>query len=380
MIAMSHRERVMRAINGEETDRVPLDLGSTATTGINIRAYEKLKKHLGIDSETEVLSARSQIARVDESILRMFDIDLRMLSPRPLEDKKGVTTIKWDEEESYTDEWGVVRTKAPGGHYYVSRPPFEGTDLTLKDLERHEWPDPTDPKKVEGLTEEAQRLRENTDCAIVLRLPGRLISLGQFLRGFGPWLEDLILNQEFACALLDIGLEIQTQLCDRMLEAAGDCVDIVFFADDYGMQTGPILSLELYRKIFKPRQEKLLSFIKSHTNAKILFHSCGSVYKFIGDFIDIGVDALNPIQVSARDMDSKKLKKEFGHRITFWGGIDTHKVLPSGTPEEVKEEVKRRIDDLGPGGGYVLSAVHNIQAEVPPENIVAMFEAGREDM
>jgi len=368
----------MKAINREETDRVPLDFGGSPTTGINLHAYEALKKHLGIDSETEILSARSQIARVDESILRMFDIDCRILAPPPLEDRAGNTPIKWDEEETYIDEWGVVRTKPPGGHYYVTRPPFEGSGWTVKDLKKHKWPDPTDPKKVEGLGEEAKRLRENTDCAIVVSFPGRLMSLGQFLRGFRPWLEDLIMNQKFACALLDMGLEIQMELCKRMLEAIGDCMDIVHFADDYGIQTGPILSPELYREIFKPRQKKLFGFVKSHTDAKILFHSCGSVYKFIGDFIDMGVDALNPVQVSAQDMDTEILKKKFGHRIAFWGGVDTHRVLPFGTPEEVREEVRRRMDGFGSGGGYILSAVHNVQAEVPPENIVAMFEAARE--
>jgi len=236
---------VLKAIDREETDRVPLDLGSCPSTGINIHAYEKLRKHLGMDSETDVLSTRSQIVRVDEAVLRLFDIDTRMLAPRPSKNEPEATGDGGEDEESYRDEWGVVRTKPIGGHYYVSRPAFEGTHLTIRDLEKHQWPDPTDPKEVEGLAEEGRRLREETDCAIVLSLPGRLISFGQFLRGFEPWMEDLVLNQEFACALLDIGLEIQMELCRRKLEAAGDSVDIVFFADDYGMQAGPIISPDL---------------------------------------------------------------------------------------------------------------------------------------
>jgi uroporphyrinogen decarboxylase len=375
---MSHRERVLKALNHEETDRVPLDMGSSSTTGINLHAYENLKKHLVLDIKTKVLSHRSQLAWVDESILRLFGIDTRILAPPPMEDKLSPTTTTKDGLESYMDEWGVVRTKPAGGHYYVSKAPFEGAHVSVLDLKKHKWPDPTDPNKIKGLKEEAQRLRQQTDCALVLNLSGRLISLGQSLRGFGPWLEDLVINQKFACSLLDIGLEIQMELCKRMLEAVGNCVDVVCFGDDYGMQTGPILSPDMYRKIFKPRQKKLYSLIKAKTDAKILHHSCGSVYKLIGDFIDVGIDALNPIQVSAEDMDSKKLKREFGNRIAFWGGVDSQRVLPFGTQDEVKKEVKGRIDDLGPGGGYILAAVHNIQAEVPPENIVALFEAGKD--
>ena len=378
MIPMGHRERVLKALNHEETDRIPLDLGSSSTTGINFHAYENLKKHLGLDIKTKVLSNRSQLAMVDERILRQFDIDTRILAAPPMEENLGPATTTNDGLESYTDAWGVVRTKPVGGHYYVSKAPFEGSHVSVLELKKHKWPDPTDPNKIKGLKEEAHRLREQTDYALVLNLSGRLISLGQSLRGFGPWLEDLVINQKFACSLLDIGLEIQMELCRRMLEAVGNCVDVVHFGDDYGMQTGPILSPDMYRKIFKPRQKKLYSFIKAKTDAKILHHSCGSVYKLIGDFIDVGIDALNPIQVSAQDMDSKKLKREFGNQIAFWGGVDTQRVLSFGTRKEVKKEVKDRIDDLGPGGGYILAAVHNIQAEVPPENIVALFETVKE--
>jgi len=378
MTPMSHRERVLKALKHEETDRVPLDLGSSSTTGINLHAYENLKKHLGLNIETKILSTRSQLARVDERILRRFDIDTRILAPLPMEDKLSPATSTNNGLESYADEWGVVRTKPPGGHYYVSQVPFEGSHVSVQELKKHKWPDPTDPNKIKGLKEEAQRLREQTDYALVLSLPGRLISLGQFLRGFEPWMEDLVVNRKFVCGLLDIGLEIQMELCNRMLEAVGDCVDVVQFGDDFGMQTGPIISPDLYRTIFKPRQTKLFSFIKAKTDAKILLHSCGSVYKLIGDFIDAGIDALNPIQVSAEDMDTKRLKREFGNKIAFWGGVDSQRVLPFGTRDEVRKEVIGRIDDLGPGGGYILAAVHNIQAEVPPENIAALFETGKE--
>jgi uroporphyrinogen decarboxylase len=179
-------------------------------------------------------------------------------------------------------------------------------------------------------------------------------------------------------AFLDKLLEFKIQYWDAFLSAAGDTVNVICEADDYGTQKGTLISANMYRKFMKPRQEKLFSFIKKKYNVKVFLHSCGSVYDIIPDFIEAGVDILNPIQASAAKMDPKTLKKEFGKDIVFWGGIDTQRVLPYGTPAEVKDEVKRIIDELAPGGGFVLASVHNITSEVPPQNIVAMAEAVRE--
>jgi uroporphyrinogen decarboxylase len=165
----------------------------------------------------------------------------------------------------------------------------------------------------------------------------------------------------------------------NLLEAVGDNVDVVVCADDLGMQNGPLISPDLYRRMIRPRQQRLYEVIKSHTKAALLLHSDGAIAQFIGDFIDVGVDVLNPVQVSAAGMgDTKWLKQEFGEHVSFWGGVDTHHILPFGTPDEVRDQVRRRIEDLAPGGGYVLASVHNIQAEVPPENVCAMFEAAIE--
>jgi len=267
--------------------------------------------------------------------------------------------------------------KLPGGHYYVSRPSFpEGA--TISDLERHRWPDPEDPARYRGLRDEARRLREETDYALLVYLPARVMSLGQFLRGFDSWLMDLCTNQRFAHALLERGTEIQLQMIGHILEEVGDLVDIVNVADDLGMQTGPLMSLELYRRMIKPWQQGLYTFIRSRTPAKLMLHTCGSVYELIPDLIELGVQVLNPIQVSARAMDTNRLKAEFGKELCFWGGIDSHRVLPFGSAEDVRAEVRRRISELGARGGYVLGAVHNIQPEVPPENVCAMFDAALE--
>jgi uroporphyrinogen decarboxylase len=197
------------------------------------------------------------------------------------------------------------------------------------------------------------------------------------LCGFEDWLVDLIAHPGFAGALLDRVVEIQAQMIQHILQAVGANVDVVLCPDDLGMQNAPLISPKLYRQMIKPRQKTLFAVIKRYTDAKLLLHSDGAIAPLIGDFIDIGVDVLNPIQVSAAGMgDTRWLKRTFGKDLSFWGAIDTQHILPFGTPQAVKEEVEKRIQDLAPGGGYVLASVHNIQSEVPPENICAMFEAG----
>jgi uroporphyrinogen decarboxylase len=369
---LSPRERVLRAVNLEEPDRVPLDLSGTHASGITVGAFERLKQHLGVARPTTFLSWRSQVVVPDEEILSRFHIDTRILTVISAED----ISDKEASPAKYVDEWGAERTKLPDGHYYVSRPPLVG-ELTPRDLDGHQWPEPETASRYKGLRERAEKLRAETDCAIVFYLPARLMSLAEFLRGFDVWLMDLLVNQPLAEALLARITEIQLVMIERYLDEVGDLVDIVNVADDLGMQTGTLISRDLYRKMVMPWQQKLYEAIHAGTAAKLLYHTCGSVYDFIPDFIEIGVDILNPVQVSARKMDPTVLKQEFGKHICFWGGIDTHRVLPFGTPEEVREEVRTRIAQLGPGG-YVLNAVHNIQREVPPENICAMFEAALE--
>ncbi len=375
MAAMTSRERVLRTIELKEPDRAPIDLGSTHVTSLTAPAYERLKNHLGIEAETLVVDRLSSVVLPHESILERFQVDLRMLAPGAVNFRGALTGEKG--EDSLTTEWGFTISRPDDGHYYVSEPTFKSDPPSIEDLKKFNWPDPTDSKRVEGIREAAEKLHRESDCAIVLYFPGRVVSLGQFMRGFGTWFQDLLVNQEFAGALMDIGLDIQLEMGKRILKEAGDNIDILYIADDFGGQIGPLISPNLYRKMIKPRQKRLFDFMKSHSKAKIMVHSCGSVHAFIGDFIDMGVDALNPVQVSARDMESSKLKREFGDKMCFWGGIDTHKVMPFGSPAEVREEVKQRMEDFGPAG-YICAAVHNIQKEVPPENVCAMLEAALE--
>jgi uroporphyrinogen decarboxylase len=377
MGSLSHRDRVLAVISHEVPDRAPIDLGGSPASGINLYAYQRLKRHLGLPGPIRVQTERSLLAWPDDAILELFDVDLRLVVAHTAEDSGERGTFDeavYNAEAEYTDIWGVVRRRPPRGHYYVVHSPFEKDELSLADLDAHPWPSPAQVDTA-GLRREAERLRRETDCALVVHVPGRLFSLGQFMCGFANWLVQLKVNPEFCEALLDRGLEIQLAMAEESLKAVGDAVDILYLADDYGMQTGPLISPELFRRIFKPRMARLIQFIRERSPARIAFHSCGSVYALIPDFIDVGVELLNPVQVSAADMDTARLGREFGRRLAFWGAVDSQQVLPYATPAAVRSEVAKCIRDLGPG--YIPFSVHNIQAEVPPENILAMFNAIR---
>jgi uroporphyrinogen decarboxylase len=354
-----------------------VDLGGTPASGINLYAYQRLKRHLGLSGPVRVQTERSLLAWPDDAILELFDVDLRLVVAHTAEDsgERGIfDESAYAAPAEYTDIWGVVRRRPPGGHYYVVHSPFEKDDLALADLDAHPWPSP-EQTDVVGLRREAERLRRDTDCALVVHVPGRLFSLGQFMCGFANWLVQLKVNPEFCEALLDRGLDIQLAMAGETLEAVGDTVDILYLADDYGMQTGPLISPELFRRVFKPRMARLIQFLRQRSRARIAFHSCGSVYALIPDFIDVGVEILNPVQVSAAGMDTPRLRREFGRHLAFWGAVDSQRILPYGTPAEVHAEVTRRAQDLGPG--YIPYSVHNIQAEVPPGNILALVHAVR---
>ena len=373
MATLSHRERVVKALNHEEPDRVPMDFGSTYVTTININAYPKLVKHLGVEEAPGAapMRARSQIATPSEAVLQHLDVDLRGMWFGP-SDQNPEKTV---DDHSLYDEFGVFWTKPAGGHYLAVESPFQRGEPSVADVERYPWPDPRDPGRTRGMLERARYLHEETDYAVVLSLPYGIVADCARLRGYAEFFTDLVDNTAFAEALLDHMAELTSGMMIAALEQVGQYVDVALFPDDLGMQDMCLVSPAMYRRLLKPRHRKLVEAIKSCTKAKVLMHSDGSIYPIIGDLIDIGVDALNPVQVSARQMDTDVLKREFGENLTFWGAVDTHRVLPLGSPQDVEAEVKRRIGDLGAGGGYVVASVHNVQEEVPPENVVAMFAA-----
>src|SRR5579859_1929079 len=375
----SHRERVLAALNHQEPDRVPIDLGSTRNTGILLEPYEALAEYLNeadpcLNQDNFGQSKIARVANPSEAVLRRLDIDFRGLylgaADRPLE--------KMLPDGSHQDELGVVRRRPESSYYYdIVRSPFDH-EMSVTDLKQWPWPDPTDPGYTRGLREKALVLRRDTDCALVLHLQDIIVHPSQYLLGFERWYKDFIQHPDLMEALLDILAEIRTALAVAALEQVGDLVDAVSSSDDVADQRGSMISPRMYRKFIKPRHRAYFDAIRAHTAAKILYHSCGSVVALIPDFIDMGVDFLNPVQVSADGMDTAKLKSEYGQQIGFWGAIDTMRVLPIGTPQDVQAEVRQRIHDLAPGGGYILAAVHNIQPNVSAENIVTMFAAARE--
>lgn len=390
----------------KEPDRVPVDLGGWPETGIMAVVYQNLKKFLGIkEGKIRVYDPVQQLAQPEEQVLRRIGADVLFLFNEPDQWKPGKLTdgspcevpnvIDYINKASFEpktlpdgskvilDNKENVLFKIPKkGWYYdpIYRPLAQATDA--RDIERYSWPNPKDPeivRKLENLRSTVEYLYRNTDYIITMDSGGSAFELAWGYRGFENFLIDLTANQKFAEMLVDRIVESQMEMFEAAIKAVGEYVQIVEITDDLGTQNGPIISPDLYRKLIKPRQKNLCELIKSKTDAYIYLHSCGSVYEFIPDFIEIGADILNPIQVAAKDMDTKKLKGEFGKDLVFWGGgCDTQRVLPFGTPKEVKEEVKKRINDLAPGGGFVFSQVHNIQADVPPQNIMAMYEAVEE--
>ena len=374
---MTPRERVLATLNHQEPDRVPLDLGQAGGDGITAIAYRNLVRYLGLpDRQIGIKHKFAQEALVDEDVLRRLRIDFRFVEPGAPDGWTDVPVT----ENSYMDEWGVVRTMPPGGYYYDLTGSPMAEDGTMSAIANHRWPDPEDPGRYRGIRERARYLHEETDYAIVANLNCSFFLRCFELRGWSNFYMDLAANVEFAEALMDRYLDIRLRIAELAMEQIGDYIDIVMVtSDDLGMIDRPLISPPMYRELVKPRQKRTFDFFKQRTNAKLFYHNDGAIYPFIPDFIEMGVDALNPIQLNAVGMgDTKKLKAEFGDKLTFWGAIDTQHVLPKGSPEDVRAEVKQRIIDLAPGGGYVVCSVHHIQPEVPPENVVAMFDSAYE--
>lgn len=369
----TNRERVLAAINHQEPDRVPFELGSSTATGITIHAYQNLARHLGLDPKITMVDRMQQLAAVDESVSRSFETDCR---PVWLGKPDG-----WTDEElpggGYRDEWGVVRHKPEGSFYYdLTASPLAG-EITVADVARFKWPDPTDPGRYRGLRAQIDEWKRKGDYALFLNVPPAFVHFAQYLRGFVDWFMDLRLDPKLAGAVMDGVLEVNLAIALEAIRQVGDQVDVIRASDDIGHQMGPMVSADLYHQLIKPRQKRYFRAIHDATKAKVFYHTCGSVVSIMDDLIEVGVDILNPIQVAAAGMDTAELKRRWGERVCFAGAIDTQRVLPFGTPEEVEQEVAKRIADLAPGGGYILGAVHNIQPDVPPANIVAMFEAGK---
>jgi uroporphyrinogen decarboxylase len=361
---VTSRERLQCAIARQIPDRVPLDLGGSIT-GLTLAFTQALCRFLGIEKELKVIVKPLQLVEPPEEILARLHIDTRYVRPSfPGQSGK---------EDEYIDEWGVRRRLASNGFYYdiVEHPLREGT---LREIERFPWPEPGNEELFLGLRERAETLYRHTDYAIIGDpLSPALFEPAWYLRGMDNFLVDLVQNRTYAERLLDTLLEFQLQFFGKFLSQVGDFIQVIMLGDDLGTQRAPLIAPELYREIIKPRHRKLFAFIKSHTDAKIFLHSCGAIRPLIPDFIDAGVEILHPLQPLAWGMEHEQIKTQYGDRLSFWGGIDVQEALP-GSREGVRAEVNHRIKVLGYGGGYVLSPAHNIQPDVPPENVLTLFD------
>ncbi|MGQ9623729.1 MAG: uroporphyrinogen decarboxylase family protein [Candidatus Caldatribacteriaceae bacterium] len=367
---MTPRERVKTALNHEEPDRVPTDLGG-GVSSITAVAYQKLIRYLGIPGCGKVGEFKV-MEKLDEELLTLLGVDFRHVFARPPEGWKPETFP----DGSFSNEWGI-RLKDVGEYTEIVYHPL--ANATLYDLESFTWPDFSDRSRVRGLKEEVLELYEKTEYAICLgSVGGRILEQCQWLRGMEKFMIDLVANKDFAHALLDKMVELQKQFFANVLSEIGEYVEVVVMGDDLASQDRLLMSPELYREMIKPRQYELFSFVKKLTRAKIMYHSDGAVYPLIGDLVEIGVDILNPLQPLAKGMDLERIKREFGKKLCFWGGIDIQRTLPFGSKEDIIAEVKERLRVLGEGGGYVLAPAHNIQSDIPPENVIALYRAAKE--
>lgn len=378
---MTSRERVMQALNHQEPDRVPIDLGATIVSSITKKAYLDLKQYLGIPIEQiQMLDYVQQLPYVDEGLLERFGVDFRMVQ-LPAATTSSVDIFEEGKFYAFIDRWGSKLRMPKKDGLYFDWVEFPIKEATMTELDHYHWPQPDSAEINARLGLQAKYLYENTDYALVgsavigggiFEQPARIMGLQNFLMA-------LHAEPAFADRLMETITDIFIQSCDNYLEYVGPYIQVFTYWDDLTGQNGWIINPEVYRKLIKPKQKRLVEAIKKKTAAKLFFHCCGAARGLIPDLIEIGFDILNPVQVSAKGMNTKELKREFGREIVFWGGgVDTQRVLPYGKPQEVVDEVRRRIDDLAPGGGFVFAAVHNIQAFIPPQNIVATFDTALE--
>lgn len=409
---MNSRERVLASINHSEPDKIPIDLGSNPSSGISAIAYDNLKKHLGMNHHTRVYDVVQQLAQPDQEIIDLFGLDIidigrefntsdndwynyTLANGATAQYPVWYRPQKADDGSWFTtDKNGVMLSKMPIGATFFDQTYFPYVDGFPSDYAglpeamqkvmwvRHAhspWDHAGEKDFWKQLREKALFLKKSTDKAVFLSAGCNLFEFGTMLRKMDIFFMDLLMNQDEVVRMIDALMKMHLASLEKICEAVGDVVDIVRFGDDLGMTTGPFMDIDTYRLLFKPHHKILCDYVKEHSRMKIMLHSCGSVYQYIPDLIECGYDILNPVQTNCLDMEPQKLKDEFGKDITFWGGgVDTAGVLNKATPKEVREHVIKRCEVFSKGGGFVFNTVHNIMPDVPPENIVAMFNAVNE--
>lgn len=416
---MNSRERLIKTLNHKEPDRVVLDLGATSQTGINASTLYQLRKALGLKEKPITIQEPAQIlGKVDDDLLEALGVDVIGLwnpintlgvkneSWKSWKMPDGTPTLMAGGMEFSTDEKGVTYTypqgdktvppsmKLPSNGYFFDNidrgGEFDEDDLNA----RRDFADDFsvfDDETARYLERESKRLFEETSYGIVsmcgggafgdvFTLPACWVKKKpQGIRKMEDWLMAHILYPDYILELFEMQSEIALKNLEIYRQAVGDRVQVIWLSGtDFGTQNGPFTSVENYRKLYKPFHKKLNDWVHKNTQWKTFYHTCGSVVPLLDDFADAGIDILNPVQCSAAGMDPKMLKEKYGDKFVFWGGgVDTQQVLPFGTPDEVRTQVKERVDIFAKGGGYVFNTIHNIVGKTPVENILAMFEALR---
>jgi uroporphyrinogen decarboxylase len=375
------RERVNLALNHEEPDRIPIDLGGFQT-GIHKKAYQSLINHLGLVETFRDLDPVQGLVIPSEEVLKKLHTDVRYISAHGPDSFHGGIEINQRDGKGWhdlRDEFGVVWSMPEDQMLYMDISHHPLANATIKDIEKYPFPDGGDPTRFSGVRENALDMRQNTPYAISSGICGVTYEVCWYMRGLERWFMDMLDNPAFCEALIDRTAQYWVDWMKGFLGQTGDLLDIIMIGDDLAGQNGPLFSPKFYRKIIRPRQQRVIDTIKKYTHAKIWYHTCGDCSEYIPDLIEMGVDILNPVQISAKGMSPIKLKEKFGRDIVFWGGgIDSQRILPFASPEVIRAEVKKNIEIFKPGGGYVFNNVHNIQPGVPAENIVAMYEAAYE--
>jgi len=377
---MTSRERVLTALQHERPDRVPIVIGASNATGLKMRPYQRLKSLLGIQSADNYLYDWPELgtANPDEATLQRLHSDVRGVHDR-FPERVYLQNHRRPAHAPFYDDWGAGSTEIEPGVWFPGLHPLSEAQA-IDELERYPWPDMNDPTRIAHVRQYAQRLADENHYAI-LATPWLLFPFERAfaLQGMDRFLLNMALNPDFAQALLLKIAGLCKMLMGNFLAELGENVDIIKIGDDLGTQESLLISPQMYRRVLKPVHADYIAFIKQRTHAKVFFHTDGDVFDLVEDFIEIGVDILNPIQTSAGKMSHlAELKKRYGKRIVLCGAIDTHHILPFGSPAEVRQEVRRVIEALAHDGGYLLGAVHTIMDEVPPENILAMVDAALE--
>jgi len=384
MEALTSFERVKTALEHREPDRIPFDLGSAAVTGININALRSLRKYLGLSEEVSVKDKITQIGNIEDDLIERLKIDIKGASPSP-SSHKGLAKEPGIENgyDRIIDEWGMGwRMPVSGGYYYDLYDSPLASAQSIADIEKYPWPDALDIARYSDLKMKADQIVKSEKKAYFLeRMSSGMWEHAMWMRGYEQFYVDMMMNRGIVQAIMEKILEVNMQYWERALASVGENVLVVSMADDLGSQNSLLVDLETYKEQIWPFHKRLFDFVKSKAKSKIyiFFHNDGAVMETFPLLIDAGVDIMNPFQVNCTGMDTKKFKLEFGKDLTIWGGsCDNQAVMPFGTPQEVREETRRRIEDLAPGGGFIFAPIHVIQSGVPPENIMAWWETLQE--